>query len=82
MRSRMSLHDSVQRSRGWWACIIRPDSHTDKATGVTHIYVRQFVGGIEVADAHVNLNTKNGRVLNFGDSVRTLALSLHLVIPS
>ncbi|KAF8841359.1 hypothetical protein BDN67DRAFT_526396 [Paxillus ammoniavirescens] len=77
----MSLHDSVQRSRvsAGWACVIRPDSYTDKATGVTHIYNRQLVGGIEVADAHVDLN---GKVLNFGDSVPcTLALSLHLVFP-
>ncbi|KIJ06770.1 hypothetical protein PAXINDRAFT_91495, partial [Paxillus involutus ATCC 200175] len=50
------------------AYVIRPDSYTDKATGVTHIYARQIVGGIEVADAHVNLNIKDGRVLSFGDS--------------
>jgi hypothetical protein len=62
------------------AYVIRPESYTDKATGVTHIYARQIVGGIEVTDAHVNLNIKDGRVLSFGDSVRTLALSLHIMI--
>ncbi|KAF9240844.1 Fungalysin metallopeptidase-domain-containing protein [Melanogaster broomeanus] len=35
------------------------------ATGVTHIYARQILGSIEVADAHVNLNIKDGRVLSF-----------------
>ena len=52
--------------------VIRPDSYTDHATGVTHIYARQIIGGIEVANAHVNLNIKDGRVLSFGDSVRAL----------
>lgn len=52
------------------AYVIRPDSYTDSATGVTHVYARQVVGGIEVADGHVNMNIKDGRVLSFGDSVR------------
>ncbi|KAF8551073.1 hypothetical protein OG21DRAFT_1418633 [Imleria badia] len=50
------------------AYVIRPDSYTDPATGVTHVYARQVIGGIEVANAHVNLNIKDGRVLSFGDS--------------
>ncbi|KIJ05341.1 hypothetical protein PAXINDRAFT_103813 [Paxillus involutus ATCC 200175] len=53
-----------------WAYVIHPESYTDKATGFTHVYARQIVGGIEVADAHVNLNIKDG------DSVHILALSL------
>ncbi|KAF8123542.1 Fungalysin metallopeptidase-domain-containing protein [Boletus edulis] len=48
--------------------VIRPDSYTDRSTGVTHVYVRQVIGGIEVTNAHINLNIKDGRVLNFGDS--------------
>ncbi|KIK16707.1 hypothetical protein PISMIDRAFT_30866 [Pisolithus microcarpus 441] len=51
------------------AYAIRSDSYTDRNTGVTHVYARQIIGGIEVADAHINLNIKDGRVLSFGDSV-------------
>ena len=52
---------------------IRDDSYTDKRTGITHIYVRQLMYGIEVADADINLNIKDGRVLSYGDSVSTPA---------
>jgi len=50
--------------------IIRKDSYTDKNTGVTHVYVRQVVNGIEVADGDMNINIKDGVVLSYGDSVR------------
>jgi extracellular elastinolytic metalloproteinase len=50
--------------------IIRKDSYTDKNTGVTHVYVRQVVNGIEVADGDMNINVKDGMVLSYGDSVR------------
>ncbi|TFY73444.1 hypothetical protein EWM64_g10568 [Hericium alpestre] len=33
---------------------IRKDSYTDKATGVSHVYVRQRVNGVEVADGDIN----------------------------
>ena len=47
---------------------IRKDSYTDQATGVTHIYARQYVNGIEVADGDINLNVKDGIILSYGDS--------------
>ncbi|KAH7338098.1 Fungalysin metallopeptidase-domain-containing protein [Rhizoctonia solani] len=47
---------------------IRKDSYTDEATRVSHIYVRQVVDGIEVADGNVNLNIRNGQVLSYGNS--------------
>ena len=47
---------------------IRKDSYTDQATGVTHIYARQYMNGIEVADGDINLNVKDGVVLSYGDS--------------
>jgi extracellular elastinolytic metalloproteinase len=50
--------------------IIRKDSYTDKNMGVTHVYVRQVVNGIEVADGDMNINVKDGMVLSYGDSVR------------
>lgn len=50
--------------------VIRDDSYTDKATGVTHVYVRQLVDGVEVADGDMNLNIKDGVVMSYGDSVR------------
>jgi Zn-dependent metalloprotease len=54
---------------------IRDDSYTDKNTGVTHVYVRQFVNGIEVTDGYINLNIKDGMVLSYGDSVSLSCLS-------
>jgi extracellular elastinolytic metalloproteinase len=52
---------------------IRDDSYTDRNTGVTHVYVRQKVDGLEVADGDINLNIRDGRVLSYGDSVRFLS---------
>ena len=48
---------------------LRSDSYTDKNTGVTHVYVRQLVNGLEVADGDMNLNIKDGVVLSYGNSV-------------
>ncbi|KIJ09574.1 hypothetical protein PAXINDRAFT_17333 [Paxillus involutus ATCC 200175] len=50
IRSRAPLHDLAR------AYAIRPGSYTDKATGITQIYARQGVGGVEVTDARVNWN--------------------------
>lgn len=47
---------------------IRKDSYTDKNTGVTHVYVRQVVNGLEVADGDMNINVKDGVVLSYGNS--------------
>lgn len=47
---------------------IRPDSYTDKNTGVTHVYVRQLVNGLEVTDGDMNINIKDGLVLSYGNS--------------
>jgi len=51
---------------------IRKDSYTDKNTGVTHVYVRQLVNGLEVADGDININIKDGMVVSYGNSVRIL----------
>lgn len=48
---------------------IRDDSYEDASTGVARIFVRQLVGGLEVADADISLNIKDGHVLSYGDSV-------------
>src|ERR1700722_16369952 len=50
--------------------VIRDDSYTDKNTGVSHIYIRQIVNGLEVADGDINVNIKNGAVISHGNSVR------------
>ncbi|KZV98936.1 hypothetical protein EXIGLDRAFT_739121 [Exidia glandulosa HHB12029] len=47
---------------------IREDSYTDANSGVTHIYARQYVNGLEVADGNLNINIKNGQVISYGDS--------------
>jgi extracellular elastinolytic metalloproteinase len=58
---------------------IRSDSYTDRNTGITHVYVRQRVEGVEVADGDMNLNIRDGAVLGYGDSVRfSLTRSLTL----
>lgn len=47
---------------------IRKDSYTDVNTGVSHVYLRQVVNGIEVADGDMNINVKDGMVLSYGSS--------------
>ncbi|KAG6844432.1 hypothetical protein H0H87_007034, partial [Tephrocybe sp. NHM501043] len=47
---------------------IRKDSYTDANTGVTHVYVRQVVNGLEVADGDMNINIKDGMVISYGNS--------------
>ncbi|KAI7867831.1 Fungalysin metallopeptidase-domain-containing protein [Spinellus fusiger] len=49
-------------------------SYTSDHNGVTHIYLRQRVGGIEVANADININVgRSGQVLSYGNSfVRSL----------
>ncbi|KAF8317375.1 hypothetical protein DL93DRAFT_2226339 [Clavulina sp. PMI_390] len=47
---------------------IREDSYEDDHTGVAHFYVRQIINGLEVADADISLNIKDGHVLSYGDS--------------
>ena len=65
-RDFLAKYDDFQAGRAY---VIRPDSYTDHATGVTHVYANQIIGGIPVDNARVNLNIKDGRVLSFGDSV-------------
>jgi extracellular elastinolytic metalloproteinase len=48
---------------------LRKDSYTDKATGVTHVFFRQMVNGLEVADGDINVNVMDGTVISYGDSV-------------
>ncbi|KII84797.1 hypothetical protein PLICRDRAFT_45604 [Plicaturopsis crispa FD-325 SS-3] len=50
---------------------VRPDSYTDKNTGVTHVYIRQLVNGMEVADGDMNINVKDGVVLSHSNSFYT-----------
>ncbi|KAI9447207.1 extracellular elastinolytic metallo proteinase [Lactarius psammicola] len=47
---------------------LRKDSYTDSATGVTHVYFRQMVNGLEVADGDISVNVKGGTVISYGDS--------------
>jgi len=49
---------------------IRDDSYTDDRTGVTHVYLKQVIDGLDVVDGRINLNIKDGRVISYGDSVR------------
>ncbi|KAH9987993.1 hypothetical protein BJV77DRAFT_964619 [Russula vinacea] len=47
---------------------LRNDSYTNKANGVTHVFFRQMINGIEVADGDINVNVKDGAVISYGDS--------------
>ncbi|KAG6890177.1 hypothetical protein C0995_010882 [Termitomyces sp. Mi166 len=47
---------------------IRKDSYTDSNTGVTHVYVRQVVNGLEVTNGDININIRHGIVLSYGTS--------------
>ncbi|KAJ7641472.1 Fungalysin metallopeptidase-domain-containing protein [Roridomyces roridus] len=47
---------------------IRKDSYTDPNTGVTHVYVRQVINGLEVADGDMNINVMDGMILSYGNS--------------
>ena len=60
--------DDIVRNIPGGSFQIRKDSYTDSATGVTHVYVRQYMNGIEVADGDMNVNIKDGVVLSYGDS--------------
>lgn len=49
--------------------LMPPQSYTDTHTGVTHVYVRQLLHGLEVADGDINLNVDaSGRILSWGSS--------------
>ncbi|KAF8966096.1 Fungalysin metallopeptidase-domain-containing protein [Flammula alnicola] len=47
---------------------IRDDSYYDRNTGIDHVYVRQLINGLEVADGDMNINIKDGMVLSYGNS--------------
>ena len=60
LQDQLSAHNDVT---------LRKDSYTDSATGVTHVYFRQMINGLEVADGDINVNVKGGTVISYGDSV-------------
>ena len=61
---------------------VRKDSYTDETTGITHVYFRQVVDGVEVADGDINVNIRDGMVLSYGDSVRSCAALLGVLLSS
>ncbi|QRW09804.1 extracellular metalloproteinase MEP [Ceratobasidium sp. AG-Ba] len=49
---------------------LRPDTYTDKHTGITHVYARQAVyGWFEIANANMNMNIRDGKVTSYGTSL-------------
>ena len=82
--AKLRLSEILRRSDGYVPVegvdyFIRDDSYEDDSTGVAHLYIRQLVNGLEVADANINMNIKDGHVLSYGDSV---SLFLYLLSPS
>lgn len=50
---------------------VREDAYEDELTGISHIYVRQVVDGLDVANGDLHLNIKDGKILAVSDSART-----------
>ncbi|KAG8844046.1 Fungalysin/Thermolysin Extracellular metalloproteinase 5 [Tulasnella sp. 330] len=48
--------------------VVREDSYKDSITGIEHVYLRQMLYGVEVADGDINLNILDGKVISYGDS--------------
>ncbi|WVF69654.1 hypothetical protein IAT40_004433 [Kwoniella sp. CBS 6097] len=47
----------------------RPDSYSDPSTGITRIFAKQLLNGLEVSDGDINLNIdRYGRVISMGNS--------------
>ncbi|KAF9434794.1 Fungalysin/Thermolysin Extracellular metalloproteinase 5 [Entomortierella beljakovae] len=45
------------------------NSYTTKRNGVTHVYLRQVIDGLEVVNGDININVdRNGNVISYGDS--------------
>ncbi|KAG0235758.1 Fungalysin/Thermolysin Extracellular metalloproteinase 5 [Actinomortierella wolfii] len=45
------------------------NAYTSKHNGVTHVYLRQVIDGLEVVNGDINVNVdKHGRILSYGDS--------------
>ncbi|KAF9945085.1 Fungalysin/Thermolysin Extracellular metalloproteinase 5 [Mortierella alpina] len=44
------------------------DAYTSKHNGVTHVYLRQRIDGLEVVNGDINVNVKDGKVISYGDS--------------
>lgn len=63
---------------------VRPDSYVDESTGIAHVYLRQTVFGIEVADGdvNVNVNARDGRVLSYGSSVSSRLVKSFVSVPT
>ena len=68
-----SVVSPYPRSASLSQYFVRNDSYTDRNTGITHVYIRQVVSGLEVFNAGLNVNVKDGRVLLHGYSVSSFA---------
>lgn len=47
----------------------RDDSYSDASTGVTRVYLRQYVGGLEVFDGDFHVNVAGNKVISYSDTV-------------
>jgi extracellular elastinolytic metalloproteinase len=57
---------------GYNSFALRKSSYTDNATGVTHVFFRQMIKGIQVLDGDINVSVKGGVVISRVDSVSIL----------
>ncbi|RKP10110.1 Fungalysin metallopeptidase-domain-containing protein, partial [Thamnocephalis sphaerospora] len=52
-------------------------AYTSQHNGVSHIYLRQIVNGLEVLNADINVNVdRHGQIISMGESVRLSARAL------
>jgi extracellular elastinolytic metalloproteinase len=69
-----AVAEALVRELTAYEFVRREDSYTDAATGVSHVYFRQRVNGVEVADGDINVNVRDGLVLSYGNSVRMVCV--------
>ncbi|KZV94461.1 hypothetical protein EXIGLDRAFT_823643 [Exidia glandulosa HHB12029] len=48
---------------------LRDDSYTDTLSGISHIYLQQYINGLAVLNGKLNANIKDGVVLSHGESL-------------
>ncbi|KAG0333010.1 Fungalysin/Thermolysin Extracellular metalloproteinase 5 [Podila humilis] len=60
--------DFVERQLTSSGYVIK-NSYTSASNGITHVYLRQMVDGLEVVNGNININVdRDGKIVSYGDS--------------
>ncbi|KZV84472.1 hypothetical protein EXIGLDRAFT_654984, partial [Exidia glandulosa HHB12029] len=60
---------------------LRDDSYTDTLSGISHIYLQQYINGLTVLNGKLNANIKDGVVLSYGESFFNATNPPNLTVP-